>query len=91
MGIGDYIWPFQRKFQDIPCAREAGLAAFLGGPATGALIFVTTGRPKASFFGTTYSGFAYFWITLFICRYQYARSKLLSEKFKEAVDTNKLD
>lgn len=91
MGIIDYLWPFQKKFQEIPCAREAGIAAFLGGPATGALAFIVTSKPKKAFFATTNSGFVYFWITFLVYRYQYNRSKKLSEQFKEAIDTNKLD
>lgn len=91
MGFSDYIWPFQRKFSEIPCAREAGITACLGGPATGALALIATGKPRTTFFATTYSAFIYFWGTFLVLRYQYTKTKQQSALFKEAMETNKLD
>lgn len=91
MGIGDYLWPFERKFSQIPCAREASLAALLGGPAIGAVTYALTSKPNITYRNTIYSGFGLFWITFLVCRYEYERQKRHAQIFKEALATGKID
>lgn len=91
MGIGDIIWPFERKFSEIPCAREAGIAALTGGPGLGALGFIYSNSPKFAYKTTIYGGLLSFWVTFLYCRYEYEKTKKLSKQFQEAYRTGKLD
>lgn len=91
MGIGDYIWPFQRKFSEIPCAREAGIAALLGGPCAGALVIILTSRGILAYKTSIFSSFGLFWASFGICRYQDAQYRDTAIQFKEAVRSGKID
>lgn len=91
MGIGDYIWPFDRKFSQIPCAREAGIAGLTGGPGLGALAFIKTNSARFAYKTTVYGGFIAFWATFLYCRYEYASRKKLTKRFQDAYKSGKLD
>lgn len=91
MGLGDYLWPFQKPFTKVPCAREAALGALIGGPCLGAASIIFTKRYSYAFKTTTYSSFLIFWITFLPCRFNEARSKRLSEQFMQAVEEGKVN
>lgn len=91
MGLGDYLWPFERKFSEIPCAREAGIAAMAGGVGLGASSILITNQTKYAYKTSIYSGFALFWITFLACRFQHNRVKKLSEQFVEAYKSGDID
>lgn len=91
MTISNYLWPFQRKFSEVPCAREAALVALLGGVGIGSTSIVITRKMKYAFKSSVYTGFALFWISLGVCRYQMAKMKQLSEQFIEAYERGDID
>lgn len=91
MGIGDYIWPFEREFKKIPCGRECALIGVAGGPITGALGMIFFGKYRQAVPISVISGMAYFWVSFIVCRVNYARTQLKSKKFLEALKTGKLD
>lgn len=91
MGISDYIWPFKKKFSEIPCAREASIAALVGGPCTGALFIIITGRPSVGFKTSVRAGFAIFWLSFIVCRYQQAQYRSYELQFREAMASGKID
>lgn len=91
MGISDYLWPFQRNFSEIPCAREASLAALIGGPCIGAVTFALTSKPNITYRNIIYSGFGLFWVTFLGCRYQYNEQKRRARIFQEAFAAGKID
>lgn len=91
MGISDYIWPFEKKFSEIPCAREASIAALTGGIGLGASSIIITNQVKYAYKTSIYSGFALFWITFLACKYQHHRVKKLSDQFVEAYKSGEID
>lgn len=91
MGFFDYIWPFEKKFSQIPCAREAGITGLLAGPALGCLTIIRFGHGRYAVKATTYGGFAAFWISFIMCRIEQSRIKRNSDRFVEAVKEGKID
>lgn len=91
MGIGDYIWPFEKKFSQIPCAREAAIAALLGGPAAGALTLILTNKGLLAYKTSIFSGLAVLWVSFGVCRYKVAQYKEIGEQFREAMRSGKID
>lgn len=90
MGITDWLWPFEKKFSDIPGAREATMAALVGGSVVGAFQIIIN-RPKLAFPRSVNSGFVIFWISFTILQFREAKMKLQTSKFKDAVNSGKLD
>lgn len=91
MGLRDILWPFEKKFTDIPGAREAGLACLLGGPGMGALSIIVKGTPKYAFQTSIYSGFVIFWVTFIATRTQYTMAKAAQDQFIQAYKAGKVD
>jgi len=91
MGIGDYIWPFERKFHQIPCAREAAIAGMFGGAGLGALTVIIRRDTILGAKVIVYGGVGVFWATFLALRYRNNRQKIQSEKYIEALNTGKLD
>lgn len=91
MGIGDYIWPFEKRFRDIPCARDAAIAGVAGGPITGALVIMVKGNYKQAVPISVMSGMAYFWLYFMVCRVSYFNTKLKSREFVDAIKTGKIE
>lgn len=91
MGIGDYLWPFQRKFSEVPCAREASIAALLGGPGVGAVTYMITSKPKLTYTSIMYSGFAIFWIAFLSCRHQWSQQKKQADLIRQSYLAGKID
>lgn len=91
MGLSDYVWPFNKKFSQIPCAREAGIAALLGGPGLGAVSILIIGHGKYAYQTSVYAGFVIFWVSFGMCRYQYAKKSNLSDQFIEAYKSGTID
>lgn len=91
MGIKDYLWPFQRKFSEIPCAREASITALLGGPCVGAVTYALTSKPNITYRNILASGFVFFWIAFISCRYDYNQQKKRAELFRDLLSAGKID
>jgi hypothetical protein len=91
MGINDYIWPFQKRFSDIPCAREASIAAIVGGIGLGAASIIITNQTRYAYKTCAYGGFVAFWITFISCRYQHRQAKNISGQFVEALKKGDID
>lgn len=84
MGIVDYIWPFQKKFSEIPCARESALAGLMGGTCAGALVIILKSKPLLAYKITVFAGVGICWVTFGYCRYDYAKQQKMAEQFQEA-------
>lgn len=91
MGISDYLWPFERKFSQVPCAREAAIAGLTGGIASGALVIVFRNRYLLAYKVSVYSGVGICWLSFSICRYINYQKKKVADQFKEDYSTGKFD
>lgn len=91
MGILDSLWPFQRKFSEIPGAREAAIAGLLGGVGIGASSIIILNHAKYAYRTSIYSGFAIFWVTFIFYGLEQRRMKRLSEQFMDSYKSGKLD
>lgn len=91
MGIGERLWPFERKISQIPCAREAGIASLSAGPCLGALVLIFKRRPILAFKTTLYSSAGILWGAFGICRINEAGAKLNSESFNSDLSSGKID
>lgn len=91
MGIGDYLWPFERKFSKIPCAREAAIGGLVAGPVAGAVTFMVTSRVPLSYKMVIYGGLAGFWITFLSCRSQLAYARKRTQRYRDAVARGEID
>jgi hypothetical protein len=91
MGIGDYLWPFQKNFSEIPCAREASIASMVGGVGLGAASIIITNQTRYAYKTSMYGGFVTFWIAFISCRYQYKKAKDLSGQFVESMRRGDID
>lgn len=96
MGIED-LWPFERKFSQIPCSREAGISGITGGVVVGAITYMLTSghnprkRGDIIYKSVIYSGFIMFWVGFLGCRHQQNKQKRLTEAFQEALREGKID
>lgn len=91
MGISDYLWPFERKFSQIPCARESAIAALLGGPCAGALVIILTSKGILAYKTSIFSSLGIFWISFGVCRYQHAQYRETATQFKEGMRSGRID
>jgi len=91
MGLLDYMWPYERKFIEIPGTREAGIVAFIAGPSLGALTIILKGTPRYAFKTTTYSTFVIFWLSFIYARTQYAIQTVAQENFVKAYRAGEID
>lgn len=91
MAITDFIWPFEKKFSQIPCAREAAIFGILGGPMIGALGLIYDKKPLLAYKRSVAMGFVFFWAAFITCRYQNANKAHITEQFKDALSSGKLD
>lgn len=91
MGIGEFIWPFDRKFSQIPCARESALVALIGGPCLGAAYYLLTSRVFPSYKVTVYGGANLLWLSFIVCHYNYRNSKKIYRNFQDDLRTGKID
>jgi len=91
MGILEYIWPYEKKFSEIPGTREAGIVAFIAGPTLGALTIALKGTPRYAFKTTTYSTFVIFWVAFIYTRTQYTIQTVAQEKFVKAYRAGEID
>ena len=89
MGVWSYLWPFEKKFQDIPCARESCIYAQIGGVGVGAVHFMFTSQVRRSCHVAVGSGILILWISFFICRYQDAQLRIRSKAFEDTIKSNK--
>lgn len=85
------LWPFQKNFSDIPCAREAAIAGMTGGIGLGASSIIIMNRYKYAFKTSVYGGFVVFWVAFLSCRYQYAKTKDLSKQFIDSMARGDVD
>lgn len=83
------VWPFEKKFTEVPCARESAMSGILGGVLVGAYWF--TKRPQRSFPVAVNSGFVIFWVTYVGCRILHWRQQTNMERFKKMSETGELD
>lgn len=84
MGLGDFLWPFERKFSQVPCAREAGIAAVIGGPCIGAIVQVLNNNVVKTWNAVGISGFIIFWVAFIKCRVEQDRTKRIAREWQEA-------
>jgi hypothetical protein len=91
MGLGEYLWPFQKKFSDIPCAREASISGMVGGIGLGAASIIITNQTKYAYKTSIYGGFVAFWVAFISCRYQYQKTKNMSGQFIESMSRGDID
>lgn len=91
MGFSDYIWPFKKKFSQIPCAREASITALLGGTGLGAVALIATNKGLIAYKTSCYAGAAILLISFGVCRYEFYKQTKLSEEFKELANSGKID
>lgn len=91
MAISDILWPFERSFSDVPCAREAGLGAVGGGPLIGGLTLILTKNPLVAFRYSIYSGIGIFWLIFPVCRYQFGVEKLRVAKLEKDYGEGKIN
>lgn len=82
MGVLDYLWPFEKKFSEIPCAREAGIAGMVGGIGTGASSIIIFNTPRYAYKTSIFSGFAIFWVTFIVCGIEQRKAKAVVDKLK---------
>lgn len=89
MAIGDYLWPFEREFSKIPCAREAAISGMLGGPMIGAASIIWSGRLAQATPVAVYSGFTVFWLSFLACRYKEYRTRQISEQLLDVIKSGR--
>lgn len=91
MGIGDYLWPFDKEFSKIPCGRECAIIGLTGGPITGALGIIFLGKYRQAVPISVISGLAYFWVSFIVCRTNHFRTQYKSRQFLQALKSGKID
>lgn len=95
MGISDYLWsimwPYEKPFSKVPCAREAAIAGLITAPCAGAAVVIFRGKPPTILKASLLSGLGVFWTGFILCRIQYSILKKASEEFSEAVASGKFD
>lgn len=91
MAISDYLWPFEKKFSKIPCAREAAIFGMTGGPILAGLVLIYDKKPKLVVQRAVTSGLVLFWIAFLSCRTQNVRLQNATAEFKESLEKGKFD
>lgn len=75
MGLLEYLWPFDKPFSKIPCAREASLIAVIGGSCLGGAYYMLTSKVGGTYRVALLGGANLLWISFTICHYNYRKSK----------------
>lgn len=91
MAITDYLWPFERKFSQIPCAREGAIFGMIGGPIFAGTALIFDKKPQLLFKRSILSGIALFWLSFLTCRYKNAQVKSATKMFQDSIDQGKFD
>lgn len=79
------LWPFQRSFKDIPCAKEACIAGLITGLGFSSLVFIVKPVPARVIPHFLLSGGLVYFCYFGVCRFNVYKETVRVNKIKEAL------
>lgn len=91
MGIEDYLWPSERKFSEIPGAREGGIAGCCAVPVSVGALYILTNKPFVAIkYGVRFSAVVYF-CTFSVYNWQHNKKARQTIQIRKAMNKSELD
>ena len=80
------LWPFEKRFQDIPCGREAALTGLLAFPIVGGFAYIFTGNGIRSMRWGTNVGIGLLLLTFIPCRIDFERKLTQARQIQSGIN-----